>query len=93
MPATLESRLASGPAADGLPAAWPSSRGSLSWTALAAGTWMFGTLLILGRLVLGLLAVQWMVRHTQEATGAAWLPLAQLIAAPRTRTPCWVVFH
>ena len=43
--------------------------------------WAFGAALILGRLVIGLLAVQWMSRRTDHVTEARWLPLARALAA------------
>ena len=43
--------------------------------------WALGAALILGRLVIGLLAVQWMSRRTDRVTEARWLPLARTLAA------------
>lgn len=43
--------------------------------------WTFGAALILGRLAVGLLAVQWMSRCTERVTDASWLPLARELAA------------
>ncbi len=48
---------------------------------MLAAVWLAGTVLILGRLVVGIVAVQWMARRTHKVTAAAWLPLARRIAA------------
>ena len=60
---------------DPLLSAWPSS-----WPGRLGVLWFAGALAILGRLFLGLLAVQWMSRRTARVTDAAWLPLARTLA-------------
>lgn len=58
--------------------------------------WAFGAVLVLGRLAIGLAAVQWMSRRTGRVTDAPWLPLARELAgelgvSPRIlflRSPC-----
>lgn len=52
-----------------------------SWPAIALMIWAAGALTILGRMVLGLLAVQWMSRRTPEVTAAPWLEQARSLAA------------
>jgi HEAT repeat protein/beta-lactamase regulating signal transducer with metallopeptidase domain len=51
-----------------------------SWQQVAILIWMLGAAVILGRLLLGLLAVQWMSRRTERVTDAPWLPLARRLA-------------
>jgi HEAT repeat protein/beta-lactamase regulating signal transducer with metallopeptidase domain len=51
-----------------------------SWQQVAILIWMLGAAVILGRLILGLLAVQWMSRRTERVTDAPWLPLARRLA-------------
>ena len=66
------------------PSASPLPRGSVrslpSWPALAVIIWAAGALVILGRMLLGLIAVQWMSRRTPEVTTAPWLAEAQSLA-------------
>lgn len=57
------------------------ARPRLSWTALAAIAWAAGTVLILGRLLLGFVFVQRLSRRSTPVTDAPWLPLAREIAA------------
>jgi HEAT repeat protein/beta-lactamase regulating signal transducer with metallopeptidase domain len=52
----------------------------ISWQALLLSVWAAGVLAIFGRLVVGLLAVQWMSRRTEHVTDAPWLPLARDLA-------------
>jgi HEAT repeat protein/beta-lactamase regulating signal transducer with metallopeptidase domain len=54
---------------------------SVSWTAVLLVTWAAGALFVLGRVALGLAAVQWMARRTPVLTDAPWLPLANQLAA------------
>jgi HEAT repeat protein/beta-lactamase regulating signal transducer with metallopeptidase domain len=48
--------------------------------ALVLTIWLAGVLAILGRLIVGLLAVQWMSRRTERVGEAPWLPLARELA-------------
>src|SRR4029078_11206062 len=57
------------------------SRQPLSWPAVLLGVWTIGALLIVGRLVAGVIAVQWMSRRTERVTAAPWLAQAQSLAA------------
>lgn len=57
-----------------------SSRSLPSWPALAVIAWAAGALAILGRMLLGLVAVQWMARRTPEVTAAPWLAAARSLA-------------
>jgi len=54
---------------------------SVSWTTVLLATWAAGALLLLARVALGLVAVQWMSRRTPVVTDAPWLPLANELAA------------
>src|SRR5262249_19156055 len=49
----------------------------VSWTSLAFGIWAMGCIAILARLVIGIVAVQWMSRRTEEVTDAPWLSLGR----------------
>ena len=83
----------SAPAASPMPSApsqvtsSASSLPQLSWTAIIAMVWGAGALLVLGRLALGLLAVQWMSRRTERVADAPWLALARRLAAEIGVTP------
>ena len=68
--------LTAGPSPGAAPA-----RASISWTAVAAGVWIAGTALILGRLLFGILLVQRMSRRALIVSDAPWLPLARDLAA------------
>ena len=52
------------------------SLASVPWTTVLLMAWAAGALLILGRVLLGLVAVQLMSRRTPLVTDAPWLPLA-----------------
>src|SRR3954469_20505333 len=58
-----------------------STRTLVSLPATLFGVWMIGALLIVGRLVAGVLAVQWMSRRTQLVLDAPWLEQAKSLAA------------
>jgi HEAT repeat protein/beta-lactamase regulating signal transducer with metallopeptidase domain len=63
---------------------------NISWPAALLLVWAAGALTILGRLGVGLLAVQWTSRRTQRVTNAAdapWFPLARDLAAGLGITP------
>ena len=51
-----------------------------SWPVVAFLIWAAGASVILARLLLGLVAVQWMSRRTPEVTVAPWLPQAHALA-------------
>jgi HEAT repeat protein/beta-lactamase regulating signal transducer with metallopeptidase domain len=53
---------------------------SLTWQHAAIGLWLAGVLAILGRLALGLAAVQWLSRQSAPVVEAPWLPLARGLA-------------
>ena len=57
------------------------SRMAASWQILLLVAWAAGALLILGRVVLGLFAVQLMARRTPAVADAPWLPLANELAS------------
>jgi len=54
---------------------------SVSWTTVLLMAWAAGALLILGRVLLGLVAVQWMSRRMALVNDASWMPLANELAA------------
>ena len=54
--------------------------GSLGWQTALLLVWAAGATLVLGRLVLGLIAVQVIARRTKDAATASWLPLARELA-------------
>jgi HEAT repeat protein/beta-lactamase regulating signal transducer with metallopeptidase domain len=76
LPSNLDARASASPAPE-----LPSSRAAFSWQSLVLAIWVLGVLAILGRLAVGLLAVQWLSRRTDRVTDAPWLPLAQRLAA------------
>ena len=53
---------------------------AVSWTSLALFVWMAGAALVLGRMIVGLVAVQWVARRTPIVTDASWLDEAQALA-------------
>jgi beta-lactamase regulating signal transducer with metallopeptidase domain len=57
-----------------------SSGRSIPWRPILLFTWMAGAAVILGRMFLGLAAVQWMSRRTPVVTDAPWLAQAQTLA-------------
>lgn len=67
--------------ADAAPAARAFSLPRISLSTALLLVWAFGALVILGRLALGLIAVQWMARRTARVTDAPWLPLARALAS------------
>jgi len=66
------------PTSDARPAP---ARTPLPWSAILLGLWMIGALLIVGRLVAGVIAVQWMSRRTERVTDAPWLVQAKSLAS------------
>ena len=46
-----------------------------------AGVWFAGFVTIMARLLVGMIAVQWMSRRTEVVIDAPWLPLARRLAA------------
>ena len=55
-------------------------RPAMSWPAALVLVWAVGAGLVLGRLFLGLIAVQVIARRTTDAGDARWLPLARELA-------------
>lgn len=55
--------------------------GSLPWTTLLLIAWTAGAVIVLGRVLLGLAAVQWMSRRTAVVTDAPWSSQARALAA------------
>ena len=52
----------------------------MSWQAALLGIWLLGAVAILGRIVVGLVAVRFVSRRTQLITDAEWLPMAMDLA-------------
>jgi HEAT repeat protein/beta-lactamase regulating signal transducer with metallopeptidase domain len=73
--------------ADAAPAAAPGWLSGISWASALLLVWAAGAVLVLGRLALGIVAVQWMARRTERVTDAPWLPLARRLAAELGITP------
>src|SRR5258708_6900266 len=63
----------SSPVASGINGKLP----SFSWTTLLLLLWSAGAGAILGRMIVGLIAVQWMSRRTAVVTDAPWLAQAR----------------
>ena len=53
----------------------------VSLTTALVTIWIAGVMAVLARLLLGLVAVQWMTRRTVRVENAPWLPLAEELAA------------
>jgi HEAT repeat protein/beta-lactamase regulating signal transducer with metallopeptidase domain len=51
-----------------------------SWPVVAFAVWALGAFAIVSRMLVGLLAVQWMSRRTPEVASAPWLAQAQALA-------------
>jgi beta-lactamase regulating signal transducer with metallopeptidase domain len=62
------------------PAARASIFERLSWQQILGGIWLLGAIVIVARILIGLAAVRWLSRRTQEITDAAWLPMAHAMA-------------
>jgi HEAT repeat protein/beta-lactamase regulating signal transducer with metallopeptidase domain len=58
-----------------------SARTPMSWSALALTVWLIGASLILARLAVGVIAVRWMSRRTEQVGDAPWLAQARSLAA------------
>ena len=59
----------------------------LSWPQTLLAVWLIGAAAILARVFVGLLAISWLARRTQEITDAAWLPMARDVARDMAVTP------
>ena len=53
---------------------------NLPTTTLLFAVWALGAAIVLGRMLLGLLAVQWLSRRTRVVTDGPWVPLARELA-------------
>jgi HEAT repeat protein/beta-lactamase regulating signal transducer with metallopeptidase domain len=67
------------PRAEPLTIASTGTRTSL--TMLLGGIWLAGVVAVAGRLLIGLIAVQWLSRRTARVVDAPWLPLAVQLAS------------
>jgi HEAT repeat protein/beta-lactamase regulating signal transducer with metallopeptidase domain len=68
------------PVASSFSSASPHAPGSPSPAVIVLTIWAIGAGLVLGRMLLGLLAVQWMSRRTAVVTAAPWLEQALALA-------------
>ena len=59
----------------------------MSWQTMLAAVWLMGATVILARILVGLVAIRWLSRRTQEITDAAWLPMARAVAREMGITP------
>ena len=62
-------------------ASTPTANAEFSWSNVAITLWFGGTALLLGRLLLGVIAVHVLSRRTEVANDAPWWPLARRLAA------------
>jgi beta-lactamase regulating signal transducer with metallopeptidase domain len=58
----------------------PMTTATVPWSTVGIVVWLGGTALLLGRLLLGLIAVKVLSRRTRSAVDARWLPLARRLA-------------
>ena len=76
--------LRSSPAAPAPPSG-PAPRSSrwpdLSWPQALLALWAFGAILIVGRMIVGILAVQWMAHRGQRVLDAPWMKMAIALAS------------
>ena len=80
MTARLFERLGNTAAAAAETARAPMTTATVSWSTVGIVVWLGGTALLLGRLLLGLIAVNVLSRRTRSAVDARWLPLARRLA-------------
>jgi HEAT repeat protein/beta-lactamase regulating signal transducer with metallopeptidase domain len=71
----------------GLAEASASRVANISWQQTLLAVWLLGAAAILARILVGLLAISWLSRRTQEITDAAWLPMARAVARDMAVTP------
>jgi HEAT repeat protein/beta-lactamase regulating signal transducer with metallopeptidase domain len=62
------------------PVSLQSRLSAISWPSLALFIWIAGAAVVLGRMVVGILAVLWMSRRTPVVADAPWLDEAQALA-------------
>ena len=53
---------------------------AVTWQQALFAIWLAGAAIILARMAIGLAAVRWLSRRTQEITDAPWLPMAEELA-------------
>jgi HEAT repeat protein/beta-lactamase regulating signal transducer with metallopeptidase domain len=71
---------AAGPSA-AAPAASEEAPRAIAWPALVLAIWLAGALAIVGRVIVGLLAVQWMAWKSQRVLDAPWMKMAVALAS------------
>jgi HEAT repeat protein/beta-lactamase regulating signal transducer with metallopeptidase domain len=54
---------------------------SLSWPRILGVVWALGFLLLVGRVIVGVIAVQWMARRSQRVLDAPWMKAAVALAS------------
>ena len=96
-PASIVRRAArtAGTGATGTAPAVPASMASeasaavqaITWPQAFFAIWVLGAAAILARMIVGLVAVHWLARRTQEVTEAPWLPMAHALAGEMGVTP------
>jgi HEAT repeat protein/beta-lactamase regulating signal transducer with metallopeptidase domain len=53
---------------------------AVTWQQALFAIWLAGAVIVLARMAIGLAAVRWLSRRTQEITDAPWLPMAEDLA-------------
>ncbi len=59
----------------------------VSWQTMLGAVWLLGAAVILARILVGLVAIRFLSRRTQDITDAAWLPMARAVADEMGITP------
>ncbi len=82
-----ETSVSASPAVASLTPAAESWLDGLSWQTMLATVWLMGAAVIFARILVGLVAIRFLSRRTQDITDAAWLPMARAVAAEMGITP------
>ncbi|MGH9310817.1 MAG: M56 family metallopeptidase, partial [Vicinamibacterales bacterium] len=59
----------------------PSWTRTITWPQAIIGLWLLGAALVFARVLVGLAAVQWLSRRTEDVRDAPWLPMARDMAS------------
>jgi HEAT repeat protein/beta-lactamase regulating signal transducer with metallopeptidase domain len=59
----------------------PARVSRLSWPTVLFALWAIGVLFVVGRVIVGIVAVQWMARHGQRVLDAPWMKMAVGLAS------------
>lgn len=65
----------------------PSWIRTITWPQAVIGLWLIGAALVFARVLIGLVAVQWLSRRTEDVSDAPWLPMARDMASRLGITP------